>query len=311
MAKPRNKVRDYLLYLALRTFNAIAHLFGVQANYRTARVLGNILWWLDKKHQRIAIGHVRLSFPDWPEEKVQAVARKSMHHLFYLGIDLLFTPGLITPRTWRRHIHLKNMTETLRLAIRQDRGMIMLTGHYGGFEVVGYMMATLGFPTVSVFRPLDNPYINDYVMGVRERTGQSLLYKRGASQSMSDILEAKGTLAFIADQDAGRKGLFVDFFGRPASTYKTIGLMAVAHRVPIVIGYGRRLNDRYEFEAGVQRVIHPEEWDGKDDEVAWVTQEFSLALENVIRDGPEQYFWVHRRWKHRPDGTKALGDGVA
>jgi KDO2-lipid IV(A) lauroyltransferase len=87
--------------------------------------------------------------------------------------------------------------------------------------------------------------------------------------------------------------------------------MAVKHRVPVVIGYGRRLSNRYEFELGIQRIIHPHEWAGQADEVRWITQEFSKALEDVIRDGPEQYWWVHRRWKHRPDGAKAPGDGVA
>jgi KDO2-lipid IV(A) lauroyltransferase len=311
MAKPRNKYVDLLAYLGLRTFAMFAHMFSVRTNYRTVRCLAELLWLLDKKHRRIACGHLRLSFPDWPEEKVESVARESFRQMFYLGIDLLFTPRLITQRTWARHVRLKNLTQTLRLLIRNETGMLVLTGHYGGFEVVGYTMATLGFPSVSVFRPLDNPYINEYVMGVRERTGQSLLYKKGATATMDDVLEAKGTLAFIADQDAGRKGLFVDFFGRPASTYKTIALMAVRRRCPVVIGYGRRLSDKYEFEIGIQRVILPQDWQGQADEVTWITQEFSRELENVIRAVPEQYWWVHRRWKHRPDGSKADGDGVA
>ena len=73
----------------------------------------------------------------------------------------------------------------------------------------------------------------------------------------------------------------------------------------------QKKEDRVERDLGVQRVIHPHEWEGRPDEVAWITQEFSRALEDAIRDGPEQYFWVHRRWKHRPDGTKAPGDGVS
>jgi len=187
----------------------------------------------------------------------------------------------------------------------------MLPGHFGNWEVIGYTMATLGFPTVSVARPLDNPYINEYVMGVRERTGQSILYKKGATASMSDVLAGRGTLCFIADQDAGRKGLFVDFFGRPASTYRSIALMAIRHEVPVVVGYGKRLSDRFEFEIGIARIIYPHEWAGRDDEVRWITQEFTRVLEDIIRAAPEQYLWLHRRWKHRPDGTKAPGDGVA
>jgi KDO2-lipid IV(A) lauroyltransferase len=311
MARPRNKLVDYLQYLVLRLLAMFVHMFDVESVYRTARHLGELLWRVDRKHREIACGHVRLSFPDWPEARVRRVARKSMYNLMFLGVEVLLTPRLISLRNWSRHVRLGNLAEGARLAARRETGLILLTGHFGNWEIVGYLLATLGFPTVSVFRPLDNEYLNEHLMGVRERTGQSLLYKRGAARGMSEVLEAKLPLAFIADQDAGRKGLFVDFFGRPASTYRSIGLMASRHRVPVVIGYGRRLSDRFEFEVGVERIIRPEEWAGKEDEVWWITQEFTHALEQVIRRHPEQYLWLHRRWKHRPDGTKAPGKGVA
>ena len=125
------------------------------------------------------------------------------------------------------------------------------------------------------------------------------------------MLSARGSLSIVGDQDAGRKGLFVDFFGRPASTYRSIALLAMRYQLPIVVGYGKRLSDRFEFEMGIQRVIRPSEWADQDDELTWITREFTRALEQIVRSAPEQYLWVHRRWKHRPDGTKAPGDGVA
>ena len=311
MARPRNKTLDYLAYLGLRIFAMLVGMFSVRANYRTARLLGELLWRIDRKHRRIARGHLRLCFPDWGEEQVLRVARQSMHNLALLAIEVLLTPRLITPRRWRRHIRLHNMTDTLRLLLRQDRPMLLITGHYGNFEVLGYTLATLGFPTVSVVRPLDNPYIWDYMVRQLERTGQSFLYKKGAMQSVDSVLGSRGSLSIVGDQDAGRKGLFVDFFGRPASTYKSIALLALRYQAPVIVGYGKRLSDRFEFEMGVQRVILPEEWAGRDDEVQWLTQEFTRAIEDMVRAAPEQYLWVHRRWKHRPDGSKAPGDGVA
>lgn len=311
MARQRNKYIDYIQYLILRIFAMFVMMFKPETNYRTARWIGDLLWWFDRRHRRIACNHLRLSFPNWSEQRIGKVARESMRNMIYLGLEVLLTPRLITPNRWRRHIRFRNMAETVRLLVRQETGLILLTGHFGNWEVVGYMMATLGFPTVSVARPLDNPYINEFIMGVRERTGQSILHKKGATASASDILQQRGALAFIADQDAGRKGLFVDFFGRPASTYRSIALLARQHNVPIIIGYGKRLSDKFEFEVGIGRIIYPEQWKGKDDEVFWITQEFTHELERIVRDAPEQYLWVHRRWKHRPDGSKAGGDGVA
>lgn len=311
MAKERNKTLDYLAYLGLRLFAAFLHMFSVRANYRTARWIGELLWRIDKKHRRIAINQLQLSFPDWPLAKVERVARKSIINMMYLFIEVLFTPRLINPRTWRWHIKLNNLAEAIRLLTMQDTGVIMLTGHFGNWEIVGYAMATLGFPSTSIARLQDNAYINDYLLGVRERTGQTILYKKGATAAAPQVLERKGTLAFVADQDAGRKGLFVDFFGRPASTYKSIALLAIRYNVPVIVGYGKRLSDKFEFEIGTQRIIYPHEWADKENEPAWLTQQFTSALEAAIRTAPEQYWWVHRRWKHRPDGTKATGDGVA
>ena len=209
------------------------------------------------------------------------------------------TPQLITTWTWARHVRLGQLDDAIRVLLRR-RGCIMLTGHYGSWELLGYTLATLGFDIVAVFRPLDNAYLNRYLLDVRERGGLRLLYKKGATRSADEIIESGGALCFIADQNAGRKGLFVDFFGRKASTYKSIGLLAMHHEVPIIVGCARRISPRFDYEIHVNRIIHPEEWQGRDDALMWITQEYSRAMEAFIREKPEQYLWIHRRWKTRP-----------
>ena len=311
LAKPRNKILDYLTYLALRLFAMGVHMFGCKANYRTARWMGNFLYRFDRRHRRRAMKHLELSFPDWPEDKRRRIAQASMRNMVYLGLEVLFTTRLITPGRWRRHVELEDQAENLRMALERKTGAIYVTGHFGNWEVVGYTMAALGFPNTAVARPLDNPYINQYILGVRQNRGMTIVDKKGATMTVDDLLDDKGTVCFIADQDAGRKGAFVDFFGRKASTYKSIALLAMAHQVPIVVGYGRRLSEEYHFALGVQRIIHPHEWADKDDPMMWITQEYTRALEDVIRADPEQYLWVHRRWKHRPRGEPESVDGVA
>ena len=124
--------------------------------------------------------------------------------------------------------------------------------------------------------------------------------KKGAANVMNDISSTGATLCFIADQDAGRKGLFVDFFGRKASTYKSIGLVALMNNLPIGVGYSRRVKNKFFFEIGISRIITPDEWADKDDPLKWVTAEYTKAIEDFVRDDPSQYWWLHRRWKHRP-----------
>ena len=122
---------------------------------------------------------------------------------------------------------------------------------------------------------------------------------------MVALLERHGSLAMLGDQDAGSSGLFVDFFGRPASTFKSIALLAMEYKALICVGYARRLENESmpggwpRFELGCEEVVDPLEYDSA---VALreITQRYTAALERVVRRAPEQYFWVHRRWKSVP-----------
>jgi KDO2-lipid IV(A) lauroyltransferase len=176
----------------------------------------------------------------------------------------------------------------------------LVGAHYGNFEIIGYMMGLFGFNVYSIARPLDNPFISKYLYGVRERVGQKIIDKKGAAELFDKVASTGATLCFIADQDAGEKGIFVDFFGRKASTYKSIGLLAITNNIPIGIGYGRRIDNRFFFEMGVTRIIFPNEWADKEDPLLWVTAEYTKEIEQFVREDPTQYWWIHRRWKHRP-----------
>ncbi|MBN1343728.1 MAG: lysophospholipid acyltransferase family protein [Phycisphaerae bacterium] len=300
-----NRYLDYTAYLALRLFYAIVHMFPIDMNLRTARLLGYLWYRLSRRHRERALGNLRRSIgQEASEAQLQAMALRSMQQMAMMAMEVLFEPRLISEWTWPRYIRLRNLNEALRALLRY-RGCIMLTGHYGNWELVGFTLAALGFDMVAVMRPLDNPYLNDWLVKIRENRGLRLLYKKGVARSADEVLESGAALCFIADQNAGRKGLFVDFFGRPASTYKSIGLLAMRHRVPIVIGCARRLSDRFQYEIDVNRVIYPEEWAQHDDELRWITQEYTRAIEEFIRVDPGQYLWVHRRWKTRPKGEMA------
>lgn len=304
MAKPRKPVVDYIVYLVVRVVTMFLHMYRAETLYNYCTILGNFFFRIDRRHREIIFRHLRQSFPEWSEKQISTCAREAFGNLFKLGFETLLTPRRMTLNGWRKHIRFANMAPVLQRLLEHEKGIIMVTGHFGNWEISGYVMALLGFPSVAVARPLDNPHLNEFIMGVREQTGLSVLYKTGATMSMDEVLQSKGTLCFIADQDAGRKGTFVDFFGRPASTYRSVALMACRHKVPVVVGYAKRLSDKYEFEMGVQRVIEPHEWEDKENPLYWVTATFTKELENIIRTAPGQYLWAHRRWKHRPDGTK-------
>jgi len=209
---------------------------------------------------------------------------------------------------WRNYSRFKT-AERLKWLIQEGRGVLMVTGHYSNFEIMGYMLGLFGFNVYSIARPLDNKFINNYLYGVRKRAGQKIIDKKGAAQLMAEMVASGAALGFIADQDAGKKGIFVDFFGRKASTYKSIGLLAMTYNVPIAVAYSRRVDNRFYFEIGINRIIFPEEWAKKDKPLEWLTAEYTKAIEEFVRQDPSQYWWLHRRWKHRPKKEKQNSQG--
>ncbi|HRX87200.1 MAG TPA: lysophospholipid acyltransferase family protein, partial [Phycisphaerae bacterium] len=296
----------WMVYALARMLIGVLRVFPVNWNLRTARVFARAWWYVLPRHRRRACAHIRMACgPDLSDREVERMALRSLEALAMLAIDFIFLPLLVNERTWGRYIRLHNLRDALR-SMLDGKGALLLTPHFGNWELAGYLLALFGFDVAAIMRPLDNVYLNRYVVDVRRRTGLELIDKKGAMENAEDILARGGALGFIADQNAGSKGLFVDFFGIKASTYKSIGLLAMTRDVPIIVGYALRLDNRFRFEVGVERVIHPAEWQNRDDPLRWVTQEFTNAMEASIRRAPEQYLWIHRRWKSRPKGEKPL-----
>jgi len=294
-----------LVYLALRVLIVFLYLFDIETNLRTACFLGRLLWKYYHRGRKRALDNLRASYPEKSEEWIWQTGRRSFEQLVMLTIDILFTPRLVKKDNWRRYSRYKN-TERAKWMMQEGRGLLMVAAHYSNFEIVGYLLGLFGFNIYSIARPLDNKYINNYLYGVRKRAGQRIIDKKGATSLMERLISTGSTLCFIADQDAGKKGVFVDFFGRKASTYKSIGLLAITNNMPIVVGYSRRIDNRFFFEIGVNRIIMPEEWADKEDPLKWVTAEYTKAIEDFVRQDPTQYWWLHRRWKNRPkDERKA------
>jgi KDO2-lipid IV(A) lauroyltransferase len=291
---------DYLAYMGARVMIMFVEMLSARAGYVLARAIGSVMFRLDKRHRKIAIDQLRASFPDWSEGKIRRTAKASVQNMVCMGLELLLTPRLIRPETWRKYIRLRNMEKVVSTLISRDRPMVLVTGHFGNWELAGYFSAAIGLAFSSVARRIDNPYINDLIFGVREAAGQRMIYKKGAAAHIAQAFDRNEAVSIVCDQDAGARGIFVDYFGRPASTFKSIGLLAMQYEAPIAVICCRRLDGRFNFEIFNQRLIEPSEWSDKDDPLRWITQEYTSALETAVRTQPDQYFWVHRRWKHAP-----------
>jgi KDO2-lipid IV(A) lauroyltransferase len=185
----------------------------------------------------------------------------------------------------------------------EDRPKVFVAAHFGNFELNGYVLGMWGFPTFTVARPLDNPYLDRFVNRFRGSTGQFMLPKQGSSLAVDQLLSRGGMLAVLGDQAAGAKGCWVDFFGRPASTHKAIAVFALANHAPLSVGFARRRDATLQYEIGIEATVdtvaQPELAD-----VTTLTTWFTRHVEALIRRHPDQYWWVHRRWKGEPPARR-------
>src|SRR5947207_1227472 len=143
MAKPRSELIDRLQYFALRLAAMTVHSWPIALDLRVADMVGCIMYRIDRKHRERAMGNLRRSFSGMPQRQIERLAQESMQHMCRLAVETVSTTRLIHIDTFARHIEFVNFTETLELMLRKNQGLIMLTGHFGNWEMLGYVLATL------------------------------------------------------------------------------------------------------------------------------------------------------------------------
>ncbi len=308
MKRPRNSMFDYLAYLAVRCLVAFAQMLSIEQSYALARSLAWVLYHVDSRHRKVGLDNLAHAFGDrFTDQDRDRIIREVYAHFCTMLMEILHTPRKLRLTNWRDSIELVGLAPLMDHLLTGERPLIILTGHYGNWELAGYLFGMFGFPTFAVARALDNPYLDRYLRGFRERTGQLLIPKTGGYDQMVEVLKSNRALTFLADQDAGQRGLYVDFFGRPASTHKAMALLAIEHQALVAVGVARRVGPGFFYEIRCEEVIDPANLTGTADDVRLLTQQFTCALERLIIQDPTQYLWLHRRWKHQPQARKPTG----
>jgi KDO2-lipid IV(A) lauroyltransferase len=300
MSKPRSRTIDYLVYILLRLLVCVVQSLSLKTATSLAHGLAWLAFRVDRRHRQVARENLRQAFPGrYSDPETDALVRAVYRHFCTLMVEIVHLPRKLHTNNWRRHLELEGGREIVSCLL-SGRPLLIVTGHFGNWELAGYALGLLGFTTHAIARPLDNPYVDDFLRRFREATGQRILAKKGDFEQMTALLAQGGVIATLADQDAGQRGLFVDFFGRPASTHKAIALLALEYRVPLVVVGVQKVGEPLRYRIVVGDLIRPEEYTQQPDAIRAITQRFTTALEGIIRTAPEQYFWLHNRWKHQP-----------
>lgn len=330
MARPKRPSPVWvqrLTYLSIRAALGAMLTGEMGPNVRGAAALGRAFGGARFNRKRLAraVDHLAVAFPDWSLDQREEYALKAYEHLFQLAVEMAYTPRLLTDDGWADHLRLGDLMPAVQRILPgsgpERRPCVLITGHCGNWELLGYALALLGFPTYALYRPLDLEPMDRWVRAQREKRGLVLLDKFGAVEALPRVMATGGSVGFVADQNAGDRGLFVPFFGRLASTYKTIGLLALQYNAPIVCGMARRLvwsrdaeaeeavggvgfqdwsGEPFRYRLDVIDTIDPQDWAGRSDPLFYITARYRRAIEQCVLRAPEQYLWMHRYWKSRP-----------
>jgi len=306
----RKRLVDYLVYLLVRILICVVQTMRLDTCQRLARRLAWLFTDLVRIRGKVLDDNLLHAFPDLTAAGRRDVIFRMWDHLFLLVCEVAHTPRKIHETNWRHYITLRDSDRLVRLLLN-ERPTIIVTAHFGNFELAGYVLAVLGFPTHTVARTLDNPHLDRFVNRFRGATGQKMIPKNGGFDQIESVLADAGTMTFLADQYAGTKGCWVEFFGRPVSAHKAIGLLSLSYDAPMTVCSARRVGPMLHVELDTPAAIDPRDTDSHDtdNEIASVrdlTQWYTGHFETFIRRTPGQYWWLHRRWRdtRKPRGRR-------
>lgn len=242
--------------------------------------------------------NLRLAFPGATEAWRATIARKAYEHLGREAAAMLrlakLDPQAVIDRTVPRG------WDELEGALAEGNGCLLVTGHYGNWEIAAATVASRGVPISAIVRRQGNLLVDRRLDETRRRLGVETISQREAPGRVPRVLRRNGVVGIVGDQDARRAGVFVPFFGVPASTHRGPALFAIRFNAPVFACVARRLpGPGVRYEVSGTRVPVPRTGDLEAD-VRALTAELAARLEASIREAPEQYFWFHRRWKSRP-----------
>jgi len=298
--KQLTRTRDRLLYHSINTLLDAIALIPPSWNQSMARCLGNIWFRLDRRHRRITLENLTHAYGHtMASHEIQAIARQVFTHFIMIIFRI----------AWGRSIDLKQFPRWFTItgmahyhaAARQQKGVLVLTGHMGTWELLPFFYAHTGLihKASSVFRPLRSPGLERLINDLRQRFGGNLFPLKKALTGILATLENQGSAFLLMDQSTKpHKGAIIEFFGRKTYANKGMARLALQTGAPVVPMFLVQKGDTYLI------VIEPEIAfvDTGDEETTLQinTQNYNRAIEKIVNQYPEQYFWLHNRWKYQP-----------
>lgn len=298
----------YLIYLLLRTLSVLINLLPERVALWIGRGLGRAMYYLDVEHRKVAFQNLNIAFGrEKSKREFRAIAKRSFENLGMMAMEFFRIPTLDIER-FQKKVKIEGLERALRV-LDENRGALLLLGHFGNWELMAFMSKVIRRPIMVIAKPIKrNPWLYQWILKSREKIGLIVIPPRHATQKVLQALSENQIVGVLFDQRGKRShGVWADFFGRKVPTTPGLAVMALRSGAPVIPVFMIREGwERHHlFIKEPLELIRTGDF-RKDVEAN--TQLFNRTIESMVRQYPDQWLWIHRRWerksKHKRERTK-------
>ena len=289
----------WIEYLVIRWIVSVIGMLPIEWCETFARGLAWVFADLVKFRRKVIVENLTSVYPEMTPTEVHQTTRNMWFHLIMMGIEVVHAPRRIHDTNYLDYVTLPDQALMTKYLV-DYRPLVAVTGHFGNFEVAGYLTGLLGMPSYTVARKLDNEFLDEYINTFRATHGQFIFPKNGSAGKVQEVMDGGAILTILGDQHAGTKGCWIDFLGRPAACHKAVALFTLSGNAPMLVTYCKRMKKPLHFEVGCTGIADPLDMSEELQDTRKLTQWYNDRMADAIQRDPEQYWWVHRRWKEKP-----------
>jgi len=301
------RVRHRVEYVCLRAAVALFSALPIAWAARVGAWIGSLLYLVDARDRRVALFNLAIAFPEKSLAERKGILRASCRNLGRLAAEFCHLPRLTAADLSELLTFDDRATWERLMAMRQSRGVVVVTAHLGNWELLVYAQALWGYPVAIIHRTLGNPLVDNWVTAMRQSVRTRILRKNAAAREALRVLRERGILAITPDQNQTASfGVFVDFFGKAACTTPGVARLAMQTGAAVIPVFIVREGESARHRVIVLPEIEMRTTGDRAADIVANTQACSDVVEAMIRQYPEQWIWFHKRWKTRPPGEAKL-----
>jgi len=279
---------DKITYHFLRAISKVIAKFSLRNQVVISQHIASILYYYIPKRRKVAIKNLRTAFPEYSDIWIQNMLKKCYKFFIYNFIQFLAFPK----STDSIKIQINGQV-ALDNALEKGKGVILISAHFGAWEILGHWLGVNNYPLRGVAQRQKNKGANKFFEEKRQLSGIKHIYRKVGMDVLYNILKENKILGLVSDQDAKNKGIFVNFFNTPASTHKGAAIFHLNTSAPMIFGLCIQTGFQ-EYKIELIPIIPV------NNTIEDITKQYTLTLEKIIRKYPEQNFWFHNRWKTTP-----------